>query len=210
MRRSVALPIGIVVAFLIAVLVATQLILPPVAARQIEHRLTKDGGSAHVSLHAFPALRLLFHDGDSIDVSGSGLSVQLGTGRQHVLQRLDGFGSAHIHLSDVTAGPFDTRSFTLDRDSGSRTYALGVSATFTPSAVAGYLGSSVGGGLGGLLGGLAGGLVPGGSQPVPVDLHAQLESNGGNPRVVSGAGSVAGLPMGPVLEAVAAAVIAQL
>src|SRR5205823_10798985 len=47
MRRSVALPIGIVVAFLIVALVATQLILPPVAARQIEHRLTKEGGTAH-------------------------------------------------------------------------------------------------------------------------------------------------------------------
>jgi hypothetical protein len=209
MRRSVALPIGIVVAFLIVVLVATQLILPPLAARRIEHRLTKDGGTAHVSLHAFPALRLLFKHGDSIDVTGDGLSVQLGTGRQHVLNKLDGFGSVHIHLTNVSAGPFDTKSFTLDRGSGSNTYDLGVSASFSPAALASYLGSSVGGGLGGLFGGLAGGLV-GGSQPVPVQVHAQLESNGGNPRVVSGAGTVAGVPMGPVLEAVAAAVIAQL
>ena len=116
MRRSVALPIGIVVAFLIVALLATQLILPPLAARQIEHRLTKDGGSAHVSLHAFPALRLLFKHGDSIDVTGDGLSVQLGTGRQHVLDKLDGFGSAHIHLTNVRAGPFDTKSFTLDHE----------------------------------------------------------------------------------------------
>jgi len=45
---------------------------------------------------------------------------------------------------------------------------------------------------------------------VPVQVHAQLESNSGNPRVGSGAGTVAGVPMGPILEAVAAAVIAQL
>ena len=209
MRRSVALPIGITVAFLILLLLVTQLVLPPLAARHVERKLTKEGGTAHVSLHAFPALRLLFQHGDSIDVSGSGLTVELGTGRQHVLKRLDGFASAHIHLTDVTAGPFHTNRFTLDRHSGSKTYALGLNASFTPAALASYLGSSVGGGLGGLFGGFAGGLV-GGTQPVPVVVHAQLASDGGNPRVVNGAGTVAGLPMGPVLEAVTAAVIAQL
>jgi hypothetical protein len=208
MRRSVALPIGIVVAFLILVLGVTQLVIPPLAARHIEHKLTAQGGTAHVSLHAFPALRLLFQHGDSIDVTGDGLRVQLGTGRQHVLDKLDNFGSAHIHLTNVTAGPFETKVFTLDRSGGAKTYDLGVSASFTPASLASYLGSSVGGGLGGLFGGLAGGLV--GTQPVPVEVHAQLESQGGNPRVVSGAGTVAGVPMGPVLEAVAAAVIAQL
>jgi hypothetical protein len=209
MRRSLALPIGIAVAFLILLLLVTQLVLPPLAARHIEHRLTKDGGTAHVSLHAFPALRLLFQHGDSIDVSGSGLIVQLSTGTQQVLKKLDNFGSAHIHLTDVTAGPFHTRRFTLDKQGGSSTYALGVSASFTPASLASYLGSSVGGGLGGLFGGFAGGLVAG-TQPVPVVVHAQLRSDGGNPRVVSGAGTIAGVPMGPVLEAVTAAVIAQL
>ncbi|HEX6461408.1 MAG TPA: hypothetical protein VF032_21005 [Thermoleophilaceae bacterium] len=187
----------------------TQLLLPVLAASRIEHRLTKGGGTAHASVHAFPALRLLFHQGDSIRVTGSGLDVQLGTGRQHVLKNLDGFHSAHIDLRDVTAGPFHTQHFTLDKAGGSNTYYLGVQATFTPAALASYLGSSVGGGLGGLLGGLAGGLAAG-SQPVPVSVRAHLVSESGNPRVVSGAGTVAGIPMGPVLEAVAAAVIAQL
>jgi hypothetical protein len=209
MRRSVALPIGIVVAFLILVLLVTQLVIPPLAARHIERSLTKEGGTAHASVHAFPALRLLFKHGDKIDVTGDGLRVQLGTGRQHVLNKLDNFGSVHIDLTNVTAGPFDTETFTLDRSGGSKTYDLGVSASFTPAALASYLGSSVGGGLGGLFGGIAGGLVAG-TQPVPVEVQAQLESQGGNPRVVSGAGTVAGIPMGPVLEAVAAAVIAQL
>jgi hypothetical protein len=209
MRRSVALPIGVVVAFLIVVLALTQLLLPVLAASRIQHRLTKGGGTAHVSVHAFPALRLLFRHGDSIRVTGSGLNVQLGTGKQHVLKNLDGFHSAHIDLRNVTAGPFHTSSFTLDKSSGSSIYELGVRASFTPAALASYLGSSVGGGLGGLLGGLAGGLAAG-SEPVPVAVQAQLVSDGGNPRVVSGAGTVAGIPMGPVLEAVAAAVIARL
>jgi hypothetical protein len=142
-------------------------------------------------------------------VTGRGLRVELGTGRQKVLQNLDGFGAAHIQLADVTAGPFDTSSFTLDRDSGSRIYDLGVHASFTPAALASYLGSSVGGSLGGVFGGLAGGFL-GGTQPVPVVVRARLESDGGNPRVLSGAGSVDGVPMGPLLEAVAAAIVARL
>jgi len=210
MRRSVALPIGIAVAILMVILVASQLVLPPIASSRIEQRLTKNGGSAHVSLHAFPALRLLFHDGDEIDVSGRDLRVELGTGKQRVFQNLDGFGAAHVHLVNVAAGPFVSRSFSLDRDHGSGTYALSLEASFTPSALASYLGSSVGGGLGGLLGGLAGGLAPGGTEPVPVHVQAQLASNGGNPRVLSGAGSVAGVPLGPLVEAVAAAVIARI
>lgn len=210
MGRSVALPIGVVVAVLILVLVVSQLVLPPLAARRIEHRLTKGGGTAHVSVHAFPALRLLFQRGDSITVTGNGLSVQLGTGQQKVLKHLDHFGSAHIHLTNISSGPFDTQSFTLDRDHGSSTYDLGVRASFTPSALASYLGSTVGGGLGGLFGGIAGGLVPGGTQPVPVVVNVRLESDNGNPHVLGGAGTVGGVPMGPVLEAVVAAVVARL
>jgi hypothetical protein len=210
MRRSVTLPIGIVVAILILVLVVSQLVLPPIAARQIQHRLTKDGGSAHVSLSAFPALRLLFQHGDSITVTGDNLTVPLGTGRQHVLKKLDGFGSAHIRLTDVSSGPFHTDSFILNKSGGHNAYDLAVRASFTPSALASYLGSTVGGGLGGLFGGIAGGLMPGGTQPVPVAVDVRLESNGGSPRVVSGAGTVAGVPMGPVLEAVVAAVVARL
>jgi hypothetical protein len=67
----------------------------------------------------------------------------------------------------------------------------------------------VGGGLGGLLGGIAGGLVAG-NEPVPVAVNVQLASDSGTPRVISGAGTVAGVPMGPVLEAVVAAVVARL
>jgi hypothetical protein len=210
MRRSVALPIGIVVAILIVVLVVSQLVIPALAARVIEHRLTKDGGTAHVSLRAFPALRLLFKHGDSISVTGENLTVPLGGGRQHVLKKLDGFDSAHIHLTGVTSGPFHTSSFSLDKSGGGSAYDLAVRASFTPSALAAYLGSTVGGGLGGLFGGIAGGLVLGGAQRVPVAVDVRLASDGGNPRVVSGAGTVAGVPMGPVLEAVVAAVVARL
>jgi hypothetical protein len=207
MGRSVALVFGGVV---LALLVASQLALPPLASRRIEHRLTERGGSAHVSLHAFPALRLLFHRGSSVEVTGRGLNFELDTGKQKVFDNLDGFGEVHVRLDDVTAGPFTARRFTLDRDKGHSAYQLGVAASFTPSALASYLGSRVGGGLGGLFGGVAGGLVPGGSEPLPVNVSAALESRGGTPRVQSGTGTVAGVPLGPVLEVFAAAIVARL
>jgi hypothetical protein len=197
------------VGVVLLVLVLSQLLLPPIAASKIEHKLTQDGGNAQASVHAFPALRLLWQHGDSIDVTGSGLTVPLGTGQQHVLKKLDNFGAAHIHLTDVSSGPFKTQSFSLDKQSGQSTYDLAIRASFTPSALASYLGSNVGGGLGGLLGGIAGGFVAG-NQPVPVAVDVQLASDSGTPRVISGAGTVAGVPMGPVLEAVVAAVVARL
>jgi hypothetical protein len=199
-----------VIGFLILVLVVTQLVLPPIAASRIESRLTKNGGDAQVSVHAFPALRLLFQHGDSLDVTGNGLDVPLGTGNQKVLHKLDGFDRAHIALTNVTSGPFETQSFTLDKPGGDKLYDLAVRASFTPSALASYLGSTMGGALGGLFGGIAGDFVPGGNQPVPVSVDVRLQSDNGNPRVVSGAGTVAGVPMGPVLEAVVAAVVARL
>jgi hypothetical protein len=136
--------------------------------------------------------------------------VDLGTGKQKVFQNLDGFGKVHIHLTDVTAGPFDTRSFALDRNKGSADYNLALQASVRPSDLATYLGSQAGGALGGLFGGIAGGLVPGGTQPVPVSVNATVQSRGGNPVVQSGGGTLAGVPVGPLLEALAVAVVARL
>jgi hypothetical protein len=193
----------------LVLLVAGQLFLPRIAASQVEHRLTKPGGHAKVSLRAFPAWRLLFHHGSEIRVTGDGLSFQLNGGGTKVFQKLDGFERVHVHLTNVSAGPFTTAAFSLDRAGGAPTYTLALRTSFTPSQLSSFLGSQVAGGLGGLFGSLAGGLV-GGSTPVPVDMSAQVQSEDGRPRVVSGGGTVAGLPMGPLLEVVAVAIVAQL
>ena len=59
--------IASLVAVIVVALVATQLVLPPIISGKIEDRLTKDGGTAHASIHALPALRLLFSEGDKLD-----------------------------------------------------------------------------------------------------------------------------------------------
>jgi hypothetical protein len=47
-------------------LVASQLLVPGLAERGVEDRLTEDGSTASVSLSAFPAVRLLFDDGQAL------------------------------------------------------------------------------------------------------------------------------------------------
>src|SRR5215211_4847164 len=69
MPRVVVLLIGLAA----LLLVASQFALPALAERRAEDRLEEGGGSASADVRAFPALRLLFGDGDSLDVRGRGL-----------------------------------------------------------------------------------------------------------------------------------------
>ena len=57
---------------LLALAAASQLVIPPIAEHRIEDRLTDGGGTADVSLQAFPAARLLFGDGTRLSITGSG------------------------------------------------------------------------------------------------------------------------------------------
>jgi len=63
----------------------------------------------------------------------------------------------------------------------------------------------MGGPFGGLFGGVAAGALPFGDEPVPVDLDATIRSEDGRPRAVVVNGSIAGLPAGPLVEALAQA-----
>ena len=82
-------------------------------------------------------------------------------------------------------------------------------ATVTGGALATYAGSQIGGGLGGFLGGLAGTAMPGSGTAIPIDLTATLESRNGHADATSVNGSVAGVPAGPFVEALAAALAAR-
>ena len=67
----------VILALLIAVGVAQQLLIPPLAEDQVEERIERFGGQVRVDLSAFPALRLLADDGERIEVVGSGLELDL-------------------------------------------------------------------------------------------------------------------------------------
>jgi hypothetical protein len=201
---------GLMLGVLVVLLVASQLALPPLAERRVADRLERDGGAAEVSLDAFPALRLLFDDGDSFEVEGQGLRLDV-TRERDVLGRLDGFDEVQVRLDDLEAGPFDVESFELLREEGDQDYETRIQATTSPREVARFLGSRVGGAFGGLLGDLTAGSLPGGGDTaVPIDLDATVTSRNGQADVSDVSGSVAGVPAGPLAELVVGAVVDQL
>ena len=196
---------------LVALLVVAQLALPALAEKRITDRLTENGGSADAQVDpSFPAVRLLAGDGDGIDVRGSGLDLDIEPGDSPVLDRLDGFGSVAIDLTDFQAGPFEVDSFELSRD-GSGPYALSGSLVTTGAALASYGADRLG--------------IPGASllplitgadddsiadKPIPVELDMELTSDDGRITVTSGGGTVAGFPTGPLAELITQAIVVQL
>jgi hypothetical protein len=206
MPRVVAFTFG----GLVLLLLAAQLVLPPIAERRVEDRLERDGGRAEVSMSAFPAVRLLFDDGDSIEVEGDGLRVDLRRPAR-ALERLDGFDEVSVKLTGLEAGPVEARTFALSRKPDQPAYQVAMAATTTPRDVARFLGSEAGGALGGFLGDLAsGGLPGGGGTEVPVELAAVVESRDGEVVTHEVIGSVAGIPAGPLLQLVVEAVAREL
>ena len=191
---------------LIILLAAVQLALPPILQHRVEQRLTKNGGHARVHLSALPAPRLLFKEGDSLEVRATGIVAPSANGNGNGgLTDLDGFDSVDIQVIGLHTGPLTISRLTLKRDDGAAPYTITVQATVTGAALASYAGTQIGGGLGGFLGGLAGTAMPGSGTEIPIDLTATLRSDGGSISATSVEGSIAGVPAGPFVEALAAA-----
>jgi hypothetical protein len=200
--------LGIAAAAVLILLAAIQLLLPRIVEQRVEHELTKHGGHARVHLSALPAPRLLFGEGDSLKVRATGLvtpSADPNGNGNGGLKDLDGFDSVDVQVIGMHAGPLTISRLTLERGNADDPYTATVQATVTGSALAAYAGSQIGGGLGGFLGGLAGTAMPGSGTEIPIDLSATLESQDGEINATSVNGSVAGLPAGPFVEALAAA-----
>ena len=201
MRRFAILAIvGLIILGLVA-----QIALPQISERRIEHRLTKQGGSATVDVSAFPAVRLLFTEGDSVRVRARGISLPIVNPDQRLLEQLDGFDDVDIQISAAHLGPLLLDSASLKRSGGDGPYRVTATGSVTASDIGTFGGSQAAGPLGGFLGGLAGGALPFGNQPVPIDISAVVRSDGGRPAVVAVNGSIAGLPAGPLVEALAQA-----
>jgi hypothetical protein len=195
-----------VAAALLILLTAIQLALPPILERRAESELTKHGGHARVHLSAVPAPRLLFKEGDSLKVRATGLvTPPADPGSTGTLADLDGFDSVDIQVIGMRAGPLTISRLTLARPDADQPYAATVQATVTGADLATYAGSQLGGGLGGLLGGIAGTAMPGAGTEIPIDVGATLHSDEGRIRATTVTGSVAGVPAGPFVVALAAA-----
>lgn len=204
--RYILIAAGVVV----VLLVAAQVVLPPFLAGKVEDRLTARGGSANVDLEAVPAVRLLANEGDKFKLAGHGLEFPLDQ-KQSVFDKLDGFDTVQVSLTDVTAGPFTVRRFDLARGDRDKDYRLTSSGVSSVAKVSSYLTSGLPPLLSSILNGAARGATgPAAERPVPFKFAAEFASDGGEPRLVSSAGTVAGIPTGPFAALLAQAVLSRL
>jgi hypothetical protein len=207
-RSRIRLLAAAVAGFVLLVAVATHFLLPSYLEGRIEERLEEHGGRAEVELRAVPALRLLAGHGDRIEIEGSGLEFDFDDPDRDAFERLNRFDEVEIDLTDVEAGPFETRRFRLE-GLGDDRYRIETDATATIQDLARVAGEQVGP-LGGLIGSIAGGSVPGGAAPVPIRLDGELHAEDGAVEMVSGDARVAGLPAGPVARLVTNAILSRL
>jgi hypothetical protein len=193
---------------LAALFAASQLAIPPIAEHRIEDRLTEGGGNADASLSAFPAARLLFGDGKELSVTGSGLDLDLEQ-RTDVFEELDGFDRVDVSLTTLQAGPFDVARFDLDRPAPAAPYHLVSTSRTTAGDLAAYGASRLGLPGGPLLQFFADQAL-GPNRSIPIDFDMELRSEDGRVIVVSGGGSVAGYPTGPLAELITSTIAVRL
>lgn len=200
--------IGIVALVLVALVGISQLVIPPITESRISDRLTAGGGSADVSLSAFPAARLLFGEGDRMTVTGTGLDLTTESSSGTVFSNLDGYDDVTVNLDDFRAGPFRMSSFELSRSGPEAPYHLAARGRTTPGDLASFGASSLGLPGGPLLGYLGDQVLS--QDSIPIQLDMQLESDGGRVVVTSGGGTVAGIPTGPLAELITSVVVVKL
>jgi hypothetical protein len=109
MRRLVALT---VVGLVLVALVVAQLVLPGIAAQQLRDQLARSGQVLEVQVHAFPAIKLLWHHADSVVIrlaryrSGS---AALGS----KLDQTSDVGSLRASVGELDTGLLTLRNATL-------------------------------------------------------------------------------------------------
>lgn len=197
----------LLLALMILMLLALQLAIPHIAARRIARQLVEGGGEAKVVVKAFPALRLLWRGGDRLRVDGRRLEIGMSK-EAGGLSSLDGFYEVSIHLAEFRTGPFEIRYFQLSRR-GPGPYVMRSVATTSGAGLIDYGGTVTGIAGAPLLASLAR-QAPLGDRRVPIEVEVELASTEGLLTVVSGTGTIAGYPAGPIASAIAAAVARRL
>ena len=201
---------GIVITLALLAVVG-QLALPAYYESRVESRLEEDGGSADVSIGAFPALTLVAGRGKELKGTGEGLKFDIDDRREDPLGKLDGFEEVDLRLTDTEVGAIRMSEFDLRRDGRDSEYTMRVEASATPRELAAQLGSTAGGPLGGLVGSLGAELLPGsGTTEVPLEVTARVRSEDGRAEVTDAQGAVAGVPAGPLAEIVLSTVLDRL
>jgi hypothetical protein len=199
---------AIVAAALVLLLVLTQLFLPGIGEGAIEDRLTEGGGVADVSLSATPAARLLWGDGDRMEISGTGLDLDLDEPDPEVFKSLDRFDDVEILVSDSRAGPVNLENFLLTRE-GDGPYSLESTGATSAADLAEFFADDASLPGADIIGGIISATGLGGAD-LDVELDMELTSNDGRIEVTEGEGEVAGVPTGPLAAVVTQAILDRL
>lgn len=195
-----------VLALVVIALIATQIFLPRIGENQVEDRLTKGGGTADVNIEAVPAVRLLFDDGDKLEVNAEDVNIPIDDIQGKSFKELDGFDEVDVQLAVSKVGPFFAEEVKITRGEGDDVYAFNFRGTTSAAEVGEFA-------LGGLppllrsaLTALAG---RAGNRELPIRLDVALRSDRGTASVVGGTGTVAGLPLGGFALGIAGAIISR-
>ncbi len=108
--RRLALPLSAAVILLLLAL--AQLLLPGIATQRLRDQLARSGQVSTVEVHAFPAIKLLWHHADRVVIrmgSYSSSSAQLDAS----LDQLGGVGSLDASVQELTAGLLRLRDASL-------------------------------------------------------------------------------------------------
>ena len=197
-----------IVALFVFALVAMQILVPSLAEREVESRLTEGGGSADVTLGALPAVRLLFSDGERFEVDARELDLEIDE-RVEVFERLDGFTLVDVSIADSRAGPIALSEFELRRD-GLAPYTLTASGEAMASELAAFGFEQLELPGASLLDFLLDPFVEPLDAPIPIELDMELTSDEGRVRVVSGESEIGGIPAGPLAELITSAIVVRL
>jgi hypothetical protein len=196
-----------VLAVVVIALIATQLILPRAGESRVEDRLTKDGGTASVTIDAVPAIRLLFDDGDKIRVRAEEVQIPATDIQVGSFKELDGFDEVDVRLALSTVGPFFAERVTITRGKGDDVYAFNFRGSTSGAKIGDFALSALPPLLRSALVALAG---RAGTRELPIRLDADLRSEKGRARLVRGTGTVAGLPLGGFALGIANAIIGRI
>ena len=146
-----------VLAVVVIALVAVQIFLPRMAENDVEDRLTRDGGTAGVTIEAVPAVRLLFDDGDRIEVRAEEVEIPIEDIQGRSFKQLDGFDEVDVQLALSTVGPFFAEEVTIERGEGDDLYAFNFRGTTSAAQVGDFALSGLP--LGGFALGIAGAII---------------------------------------------------
>ena len=113
----------------------TQGVIPGQAEKKVRDRLTRNGGTADVNIRAIPAIRLLWDDGDELDVQAHGIDIPARDLRGGSFKQLDGFDEMSFEMVRSEVGPFTADRVSLTRGEGEENYDF----TFRGSTSAGQL-----------------------------------------------------------------------